>query len=187
MQETWVQSLGQEHPLEKEMATHSSILAWRIPWSVEPGGLQSMGLRRLQNDWAANTFAHFHGRQVRISRSRIQVQGGLFPNPLFLTLYYALNGNPSAIDQWLPNVKVKMLVAQSCPTLCDPMDCSPLGSSVHGISQARIPRWVAIPFSRVSSWPTDWIQVSCIAGRFLTIWATLEALLYCTTVLFKIL
>ena len=44
MQETWVHSLGQEDLLEKEMATHSSILAWRIPWAEEPGGLQSMGL-----------------------------------------------------------------------------------------------------------------------------------------------
>ena len=44
MQETWVQSLGQEDPLEKGMATHSSILAWRIPWTEEPGGLQSMRL-----------------------------------------------------------------------------------------------------------------------------------------------
>ena len=44
MQETWVQSLGQEDPLEEEMATHSSILAWRIPWTEEPGGLQSMRL-----------------------------------------------------------------------------------------------------------------------------------------------
>ena len=46
VQETWVQSLRQEDPLEKEMATHSSILAWRIPWTEEPGGLQSMGLQR---------------------------------------------------------------------------------------------------------------------------------------------
>ena len=45
MQETWVQSLGQEDPLEMEMATHSSILAWRILWTEEPGGLQSMGLQ----------------------------------------------------------------------------------------------------------------------------------------------
>ena len=45
MQETQVQSLGQEDSLEKEMATHSSILAWRIPWTEEPGGLQSMGLK----------------------------------------------------------------------------------------------------------------------------------------------
>ena len=46
MQETWVQSLGCEDPLEKGMATHSSILAWRIPWTEEPGGLQSMGSQR---------------------------------------------------------------------------------------------------------------------------------------------
>ena len=47
MQETWVQSQGWEDPLEKEMATHSSILAWRIPWTEEPGGLQSMGSQRV--------------------------------------------------------------------------------------------------------------------------------------------
>ena len=50
MQETWVPSLGQEDPLEKEMATHSRILAWRIPWTDEPGGLQSMGLQRVGHD-----------------------------------------------------------------------------------------------------------------------------------------
>ena len=50
MQETQVQSLGQEDPLEKESATHSSILAWRIPWTEEPAGLQSMGLQRLTSD-----------------------------------------------------------------------------------------------------------------------------------------
>ena len=52
MQETWVLSLGWEDPLEKEMATHSSILAWRIPWTEEPGGLQSTGLQRVGHDWA---------------------------------------------------------------------------------------------------------------------------------------
>ena len=50
MQETWVQSLGWEDPLEKEMATHSNILAWRIPWTEEPGGLQSKGLQRVRHD-----------------------------------------------------------------------------------------------------------------------------------------
>ena len=49
MQETWVSSLGREDALEKEMATHSSILAWRIPWTEEPGGLQSMGLQRVEH------------------------------------------------------------------------------------------------------------------------------------------
>ena len=47
VQETWIQSQGQEDPLEKEMATHSNILAWRIPWTKEPGGLQSIGLQRV--------------------------------------------------------------------------------------------------------------------------------------------
>ena len=56
MQETWVWSLGQEDPLEKEMATHSSILAWRILWTDEPGRLQSMGSQRVRQDWATNTF-----------------------------------------------------------------------------------------------------------------------------------
>ena len=50
MQETWVQSLDREDPLEKEKATHSSILAWRIPWTEEPGGLQSMGSQRVGHD-----------------------------------------------------------------------------------------------------------------------------------------
>ena len=50
MQETWVRSLGQEDPLEKEMATHSSILAWRNPWIEEPGGLQSVGFQRVRHD-----------------------------------------------------------------------------------------------------------------------------------------
>ena len=67
--------------------------------------------------------------------------------------------------------KVKVLVAQSCPTLCHPMDCS-----VHGIHQVRILEWVAIPFSRESSWPRDQTQVSHIMGRSFTIWATGEAL-----------
>ena len=49
-QETWVQSLGQEDPLEEEMATHSSILTWRIPWTEEPGRLQSMGSHRIRHD-----------------------------------------------------------------------------------------------------------------------------------------
>ena len=54
------------------------------------------------------------------------------------------------------------------------MDCSPPGSSVRGILQARILEWVAIPFSRVTSWPQDWTQVSCITGRFFTVWASGE-------------
>ena len=59
--------------------------------------------------------------------------------------------------------------AQPCPTLCDPVDCSPPGSSVHGILQARILEWVAISFCRGSSRPRDRRQVSCIAGGFFSV------------------
>ena len=68
-------------------------------------------------------------------------------------------------------------VAQTWPTRCDPMDRSLPGSSVHGILQARIMEWVAICFSRGSSWPRHRTQVSCIADGFFTIWATRETLL----------
>ena len=56
MQETQVQSLGQEDLLEKGKATHSSILAWRIPWAEETAGLESMGLQRFGSGWATNTY-----------------------------------------------------------------------------------------------------------------------------------
>ena len=65
---------------------------------------------------------------------------------------------------------MKVKVAQSRPTLCNPIDYK-----VHGILQARILQWVAFPFSRLSSQPRDWTQVSCIAGGFFTSWATREA------------
>ena len=64
------------------------------------------------------------------------------------------------------------LVTQSCSTHCDPIDCSPPGSCVHGILQARILEWVATFSSRGSSWPKDWTWVSCTAGRVFNNWAT---------------
>ena len=64
MQETQVQPLGQEDSLEKGMATNSSILAWRIPWTEEPGRLQSTGSKRVGHDWVTNTLSH-------LSRNRI--------------------------------------------------------------------------------------------------------------------
>ena len=63
-------------------------------------------------------------------------------------------------------------VAESCPTLCDPMDCSPPGSSVHGVFQAIVLEWIPFSFSRGYSWLRDWTQVSHIAGRFFTLWTT---------------
>ena len=74
--------------------------------------------------------------------------------------------------------EVKALVAQSSLTLCEPMAWSPPDFSVHGILQARILEWVAIPFSRGSSQLRDQTRVSCIAGGFFNIWATREAFDY---------
>jgi len=61
MRDTWVRSLGREDPLEKEMAPHSSIHAWKIPWTKEPGGLQSIRLQRVGHDWAPSL--HFTSKQ----------------------------------------------------------------------------------------------------------------------------
>ena len=66
-------------------------------------------------------------------------------------------------------------VAQSCPTLCNPMDCSLPGFSVHGIFQARVLEWVAMSFSRGSSQPRDWTRVSRIVGRRFTLWYMVAA------------
>ena len=59
MSETWIRSLGWEDPLEKEMATHSSTLAWKIPWMEEPGGLQSMESQRVRHNWATSLLSFF--------------------------------------------------------------------------------------------------------------------------------
>ena len=73
------------------------------------------------------------------------------------------------------SVKVKVLVIQLCPILCNPMCCSPPGSSVCEILQSKLLEWVAISFSRGSSQPRDWSGVSHITGRLFTNWATREA------------
>ena len=65
-----------------------------------------------------------------------------------------------------------VLVTQSCPTLYNPMDCSPPSFSVHGMLQVRIMEWIVILFSRRTTQPRDWTLVPCIRGRFFTIWAT---------------
>ena len=73
------------------------------------------------------------------------------------------------LQMYLWKERVKVFVTQSVWLFCDPMHCSPPGSSVHGILQARMLEWVTIPFSRRSYWPRDQIWVSCIAGRFFAI------------------
>ena len=171
MRETWVRSLGREDPLEKEMATHSSILAWRIPWIEEPGQMQSTGSQRVGHDWVTSLIKDICiGYQYKCIHWRIlsnylrqlrKFSLKVFP-PLFFPLKVCL---------------FQKVCAQMCPTLCDPMDCSPSGSSVHGILQARVLEWVAISFSRGSSWPRDWTPVFCIAGRCFTFCVSREALM----------
>ena len=174
------------------MVTHSSTLAWRIPWTEKPGRLQSTGLQRVGHDWATSLLLSF---TLKFS--------------MWLWIHW----------KWK---KVKTKVTKLCPTLCDPPGCSLPGSSVHGILQARILEWVAIPFSREcsllqgifpsqgsnpglphcrwilyrlshqrssrilewvaypfsrgSSQPRSQTGVPCTAGAFFTRWATREAI-----------
>ena len=131
------------HALEKEMATHCSVLAWRIPGIGEPGGLPFMGSHRVWNDWS-----------------------DLAAAAATVTKDYKLDGlQPQKCI-------IVFEVTRSCPTLWDPKDCSLPGSNVHGIFQARILEWVATSFSRRSCRPRDWTLVSCIVGRHFTVWAT---------------
>ena len=92
------------------------------------------------------------------------VVSGCFPENLHFHLRFK-----GFVNKISHSLKSESEVAQLCPTLCDPMDCSLPGSSVHGIFQARILEWVAISFSRGSSRPRDRTRVFCIVGRHFTI------------------
>ena len=113
-----------------------------------------------------------------------QIEGGnveVVTNFLFLGSKITANGDCShKIRRHLLLGRKEREVTQSCPILCDPMDCNLPGSSVHGIFQARALEWVAISFSRGSSQPRAQTQVSCIAGRHFTVWVTREGKLWQT-------
>ena len=79
MHETWVRPLGWEDPLEEGMATHSSILAWRIPWTEEPGGLQSMGWQRVRQDWETR---HRHTLNIYVKNISAKLLIKTLPNQL---------------------------------------------------------------------------------------------------------
>ena len=81
---------------------------------------------------------------------------------------------PAELPEKPYNINSESEIAQSCPTLCNPVDCSPPGSTVHWILQARILEWVAISFSRVSSWPRDQTHISCVSC--IAVWFWLETL-----------
>ena len=160
------------HALEKEMATHSSVLAWRIPGTGELGGLPSMGLHRVGHDW-----------------SDLAATSSYDPNLCYFYCslppkYSSATDATKAIFRILPIARVSILFIHmsiwnwkcesvSSSVVCEPlrplMDSSLPGSSVPGILQVRILEWVAIPFSRGSSQPREWTLVSCLAGRFFTV------------------
>jgi len=97
-------------------------------------------------------------------------------------IHRTTNSGGSVTLIWDLLVLLCVSVTQPCSILCDPVDCSPPGSSVRGILQARTLEWVAISFSRGSSPPRDQTQVFCIAGGFFTVWDTREAQFYLNVV-----
>ena len=142
------------HILEKAMAPHSSTLAWRIPGTAEPCGLPSTGSHRVGHDWSDLAAACPYSDSSLIGYYKTEY------SPLCYTVGSC----------WLSILYILVFVCvcacakllQLCLTLCDPMDYSLPGSSVHGILQARILEWVAISSRRRSSWPRDWTCISCI-------------------------
>ena len=145
----WVWSLGWEDPLEKEMATYSSLLVWDIPWTEEPGGLQSIRLTKESDmTWRLNN----NNSKYKCVEIALLVREEAEKAP-WRTCYSSVHVFSRV---WL---------------LCESLDCRPADSSVHGIFQAGILEWVAISSSRGSSRPRDWTYVSgisFIAGRFFT-------------------
>ena len=180
------------------MATHSSILAWKIPWTDESGELQSMGLQRVRDNWVHVHHSNSMLNLLMDSQIAFKVvalfyipTSGLWEYQFVLIKLLLIclfeSGHPAAAAcccvasvvsnsvrpqrrqrSRLPRpwaspgkntgvgchfllqcmkVKSESEVAQSCPTPSDPMDCSPPGSSIHGIFQARVLEWGAIAFS----------------------------------------
>ena len=111
MRETWIQSLGWEDLLEKEMATHSSILAWKIPWMEDPVRLQSMGSQRVRHDWATLLSISLLGMESWVEGIRREMPG------------------------------VSVLVHQSCPTLWDPSVANQASLSMEFSRQEYWSRW----------------------------------------------
>ena len=158
-------------PLDHQGSPQSQSLG--IPWSTGWRKITQPGSREVkcrQKTWAeiSKVFKDVSKNQEGTGELVSSAQCWMFQDAI------ASNKNFYLLPI-IMSVCMRVSVTQSCLTLCDPMDCSPPGFSVHGILQSRILEWVTIPFSRGSSWPRNWTQVSCIAGRLFAIWATREA------------
>ena len=133
-------------------------ISFATPWTVALPGSSVHGISQARILEWVDIFFSRESSQPRDQTCFSCLAGGFFFN------------------HWATRIEVKWSeVAQLCPTIYDPMDCSPPGSLVHGIFQAWILEWVAISFSRGSSGPRDRTQVSRIVGRCFTVWATREA------------
>ena len=162
--------MDQEDLLEKGMATHSSILSWRLPWREEPDRLQSMGSQRVRLDWAT--------KLARIKPPAQKQMGQCTWKQIKKENYEFDSQNKTNFTSFFPLWKIKLLYLflVGFQSLVKEILDGTILFSVHEIFQARVLEWVAISFSRGSSWPTDRTHISCIAGRCFTLWATREAL-----------
>ena len=181
------------------MAPHSSVLAWRIPGTGEPGGLPSVGLHRVGHDWSDLAAAaagmwcvctmltivnNFYMAWMKVVK-RVNPKSSHQENNLCVCvcLYEIMDCSDHAMLNVSQNImsytlhSVCVWVAQLCPTLWNPMDCGPPGSSVYGILQARILKWVDIAFFRGSSQPREWTSSPALQADSFTIWATGQALI----------
>ena len=165
------------HALEKRMATHCNILVWRMPWTGEPGRLwvtvhgvskSQTQLSYQQHLMLAVSFLH------QLDKGHIELREFLF----LICQEFTFLKSWICIELWLSVPHCYCLIVKSCPILCDSMNCSPPGSSVHEISQARTLERVAISIFRGSSWPRDQTCVSCIDRQILYHGATREAPIY---------
>ena len=182
MWKTWVQSLGWEDPLEKGKVTHSSILAWRIPWGrKEYSGLENFHGVAESQTWLSD----FHFTSFTCNMFRLCPWWCTYQH--FIGFYCSVTLHCKDISHFICSFifwwtfglcLCCCLVAELCLTPCDPMDCSQPDFSVHGVFQARKLEWVAISFSRGSSWPRDQTHISYVAStgrQILDCWATREA------------
>ena len=140
------------------------------PMDCSPPGFSVHGILQARTlEWVAISFSNAWMWKVKVKLlSRVR----LLVTP-WTTAYQAPPSMGFSGQQYWSGVPLPSpKTAQLCSTLCNPVDYSPPGSSVHGIFQARTLEWDAIPFSGWSSQPRDWILVSSTTGRFFTIWAT---------------
>ena len=180
MWETWVWFLSWEVPLEEGMATHWSILTWRIPWTEELARLQSMKSQRVGHDWATkHSTAHRPVLQYFIPnrKNHWNPQVGQMRITCEILKYTDFWCLPQTIKseslKWDPGISI--LRSNLFASIYESRSVVSDSLQPHGLLQARILEWVVFPFSRESSQLRDRTQVSHIAGGFFISWATREA------------